>query len=136
MPPERRPIDDPREWLNRARSNLLQAKAAQPGVYLEDLCFDAQQAAEKAIKAVLIARHAAFPPIHDLAGLLTILGQSGEAIPAAIEDAARLTRFAVVTRYPGVSEPVTAEEHQRAVAIAEVVVRWEEGRIKAVQVAE
>ncbi len=30
------------------------------GVYLEDLCFDAQQAAEKAIKAVLIARSIPF----------------------------------------------------------------------------
>ena len=24
MPPERFPHDDPREWLNRARSNLIQ----------------------------------------------------------------------------------------------------------------
>jgi HEPN domain-containing protein len=130
MPPERRPPDDPREWLNRARSNLLRAKATLPGVYLEDLCFDAQQAAEKAIKAVLIARGVAFPPIHDLARLLTILGQTGEAIPPDIADAARLTRFAVVTRYPGVTEPVTAEERQRAVAIAAIVVQWAEGRIE------
>ena len=65
-----------------------------PGIYLqgEDLCVDAQQA-EKAIKAVLIARGAAFPPIHDLGGLLTILGQNDEAIPPAVADAARLTRF-------------------------------------------
>ena len=124
MPHERRPSDDPREWINRARSNLVRAQAILPGVYLEDLCFDAQQAAEKAIKAVLIARGAVFPPIHDLAGLLTILGQNNEAIPPSIADAARLTRFAVSTRYPGVAEPVTVEEHRRAVAIAEAVVKW------------
>jgi HEPN domain-containing protein len=129
MLPERRPPDDPREWLNRARSNLLRAQATLPGVYLEDLCFDAQQAAEKALKAVLIARGVAFPPIHDLARLVTIFGDSGEAIPPAVADAARLTRFAVITRYPGVTEPVTAEEHHRAVEIAEAVVRWAEGRI-------
>ncbi len=46
MPHERRPPDDPREWINRARSNLVRAQAILPGVYLEDLCFDAQQAAE------------------------------------------------------------------------------------------
>jgi hypothetical protein len=48
MPHERRPPDDPREWINRARSNLVRAQAMLPGVYLqvEDLCFDAQQAAE------------------------------------------------------------------------------------------
>jgi HEPN domain-containing protein len=130
MPHERRPPDDPREWINRARSNLVRAQAILPGVYLEDLCFDAQQAAEKAIKAVLIARGAAFPPIHDLAGLLTVLGQNDEAIPPAIADAARLTRFAVTTRYPGVAEPVTAEEHHRAVAIAEAVVKWADLRVR------
>jgi hypothetical protein len=42
MPPERFSPDDPREWLNRARSNLARAKAQLPDVYLEDLCFDAQ----------------------------------------------------------------------------------------------
>jgi hypothetical protein len=40
-----------------------------------------------------------------------------------------LTRFAVTTRYPGVTEPVTIEEYQRAVAIAEEVVKWAEGQI-------
>ena len=132
MPHERRPPDDPREWINRTRSNLVRAQAVLPGVYLqvEDLCFDAQQAAEKAIKAVLIARGAVFPPIHDLAGLLTILGQNDEAIPPAVADAARLTRFAVSTRYPGITEPVTVEEHQRAVAIAEAVVKWADERVR------
>ena len=48
-PPERFSPDDPREWLNRARSNLALAKNRIPGAYLEDLCFEAQQAAEKAI---------------------------------------------------------------------------------------
>jgi len=129
MPPERRPPDDPREWLNRARGNLLRARAMLPGVYLEDLCFDAQQAAEKAIKAVLIAHGVSFPPIHDLARLLTILGQTGEVIRPSIAEAARLTRFAVTTRYPGVTEPVTVAEHQRAVAIAAAVVQWAQERI-------
>ncbi len=81
MPHERRPPNDPREWINRARSNLVRAQANLPGVYLEDLCFDAQQAAEKAIKAVLIARGVDFPLVHDLARLLTLLGRSGETIP-------------------------------------------------------
>jgi len=51
MARERLPPDDPREWLNRARSNLALAGKMAPDVYLEDLCFDAQQAAEKAIEA-------------------------------------------------------------------------------------
>jgi HEPN domain-containing protein len=89
MPLERFPADDPREWLNRARSNLLRAKEEVPGVYLEDLCFDAQQAAEKAIKGVLIARGIDFPYIHDLARLLTLLKQDGEVLPPSLVSAAR-----------------------------------------------
>jgi HEPN domain-containing protein len=56
MPSERLSPDEPREWLNRARSNLAKARNTPQvfEIYLEDLCFDAQQAAEKAIKAVLI----------------------------------------------------------------------------------
>lgn len=41
--------------------NLIQAKADLPGVYLEDLCFNVQQAAEKAIKALLIYHGIASP---------------------------------------------------------------------------
>ena len=62
----RHPPDDPREWLNRARSNLVRARGEKEGVYLEDLCFDAQQAAEKAIKAFLVHRGVRFPYVHDL----------------------------------------------------------------------
>jgi hypothetical protein len=37
--PERYPPEDPREWLNRAQSSLILARAEEPGIYLEDLCF-------------------------------------------------------------------------------------------------
>lgn len=50
MSPERFPPDDPREWMNRARSSLAQAKHRIGEIYLEDLCFDAQQAAENRLK--------------------------------------------------------------------------------------
>ncbi len=58
--------DDPREWLVRARSDLALAGSSLAGVLLEDLCFHAQQAAEKAIKAVLIRHDTEFPLTHDL----------------------------------------------------------------------
>ena len=128
-PPERFPPDDPREWLNRARGNLARAKAPVPGGYLEDLCFDAQQASEKAIKALLIARHIDFPYTHDLAHLLTILEAHGESIPDAIRQAEELTHYATHTRYPGFEEPVSESEYQEAVGIAETVVRWAEKRL-------
>ncbi len=41
-------------WLKRARSNLERAKIGKvsPGILYEDLCFDAQQAVEKSLKAI------------------------------------------------------------------------------------
>ena len=40
--PERYPPDDPREWLNRAHSNIILAKNVNSTmVYLEDLCYNA-----------------------------------------------------------------------------------------------
>ena len=47
-------------------------------------------------------------------------------MPEAVKEAARLTRYAVTTRYPGVAEPVTEEEYTQAVAIAREVLQWAE----------
>lgn len=127
--PERFPPDDPREWLNRAKSNLAQARARVPGAYLEDLCFNAQQAAEKAIKAVLISRGVEFPYVHDLERLMGILESRGEPVPDTVRCAAGLARYAVQTRYPGLEEPVSEQEYAEAVAMAEDVVQWAEGRL-------
>ncbi len=128
MPPRRKPPDDPLEWLNRARSNLDMAKAGSRlrTVYFEDPCFEAQQAAEKAIKAVLLHLGIRFPFTHDLGDLLDLIKKGRKAIPKTVQAADRLTRFAVVTRYPGMAEPVTRQEFTRAVKIAEQVVRWAE----------
>jgi HEPN domain-containing protein len=82
--PRRREPNDPHEWLNRARSSLQHAGSKEEGVYLEDLCFDAQQAAEKAVKAVLVFRRIRFPYVHDLETLLTALSETGEGIPEAV----------------------------------------------------
>ena len=87
--PKRYPPDDPREWLNRARSNLARAKAKRKGVYLEDLCFDAQQAAEKAIKALLIKFDVNFPYVHDHVELLTSVEKVGQEVTELIRQAER-----------------------------------------------
>jgi HEPN domain-containing protein/predicted nucleotidyltransferase len=130
MPPATRfPPDDPREWLNRARSNLRRAAVPLEGVYLEDLCYDAQQAAEKAIKGVCIARGVRVPYVHDLEALLTALEGSGQAVPEEVRRAAWLTRFARQARYP-TAAVVDEAEHGRAVAAARSVVRWAEEELE------
>ena len=115
--------------MNRARSDLTQAKSQVPGVYLENLCFNAQQAAEKAIKAVMITRNIEFPYVHDLARLLSLLEDGGEVIPEAIRRAGDLTDYATVMRYPARVEPVSEQEYAKAIEIAEAVVHWAEEQI-------
>jgi HEPN domain-containing protein len=112
--------------LNRARSNLERAAARTPHCYLEDLCLDAQQAAEKAIKAVLLARRVKFPYVHDLDELLGLVRENGIEIPSTVGPAGLLSRYAFSTRYPGTAKAVTEQQHQEALAVAEAVVRWAE----------
>ncbi len=127
---ERLPSDNPREWIKRAQSNLVLAKSLVPHTYLEDYCFNAQQAAEKAIKAVLVLQGIDFPYVHDLTRLMSMLEDSGETIPDRVRRAAVLSRFAAQTRYPSVEEPVTEQEYSEAIAIAEAVLKWAEERIQ------
>ena len=127
MPPiQRFEPDDPREWLNRARSNLLRAQSGRTieGIYLEDVCFDAQQAAEKAIKAVLLGRGIEFPKTHNIGTLLALLPDDALPVPEDVAQAKRLTGYAVKTRYPTSGEPVSDEDCDAAIRCADAAVRW------------
>lgn len=75
---------------------------------------------------MLICRKVRFPYTHDLAELLTLVAQAGQTVSADVKQAARLTRYAVAARYPGLAEPVSHEEHREAVSIAQSVVSWAE----------
>jgi HEPN domain-containing protein len=121
--------DDPREWLNRAISNLAIAQTVHEDVYYEDLCFNAQQAAEKALKSVLLHLNVRFPFVHDLSALLTLIEQSGHVVPPEVRECERLTQFAVAARYPGVGPAVTVDEYAFAVRTAERVVEWAEAQL-------
>ena len=117
----------PQEWINRARSNLAIARQPKNAeIYWEDLCFEAQQAAEKALKAVLLAKGIKFRFVHDLSEHLTLLGKAGIELPEEVKAAAILTDYSVEARYPGPYEPVTETEFLESLAIAEAVVRWAE----------
>jgi len=130
--PHEQPVPgSPADWLLRARSDLAIAKAPLPeGAVYEDLCFHAQQAAEKAIKAVYRAGSLTFKYTHDLAELLAGLTRHGIRVPSEVQAAVELTGFAWETRYPGTPEPVTEEEYKTAVALAETVVCWAETAVQ------
>lgn len=101
------PEADPREWLRKAREDLrvaelvIAAKDVSPG----PAGFHLQQAAEKALKAILVARGKAAPRTHDLQQL----GDAVEALEPTFSGWAErvlpLDDFSVAQRYPGVTEP-------------------------------
>ena len=123
--------DSPQAWLERAHSDLALAYAALrlPDVLLEDACFHAQQCAEKALKAFLLQRGAPFPRTHVVETLLDLLNASGIIVPDDVDEALVLTQYAVQTRYPGIWEPVTSEEAQFALKVANGVLSWVEKQL-------
>ena len=121
MPPE---AGSPEDWLRFAESDLEIAEAGASGrVMLEMLCFHAQQAVEKSIKAVLLATGVEFPRTHNLKTLLELVPPAVPR-PPDLNRAAGLSDYAVVARYPGEHEPVTEDEYREALRLAEAVVRW------------
>ena len=124
MPPEPVP-GSAGDWLARARGDLALAKVPLPeDAFLEDLCFHAHQATEKALKAVYRERGWPFRYVHVIEELLTGLRDRGIAVPPEVEEAVILTEYATASRYPGRQEPVTQGEYAAAVGIAERVVAW------------
>ncbi len=122
------------EWVKRAKGNLARARQSKPEeAFWEDLCFDAQQAAEKALKAVLVVRNIDFPKTHEISELLRLIEQCGIEVQDELWQAQVLAKYAVETRYPGPAEPLTEKEYCQAVALAERVVQWAEKIISGKQ---
>jgi HEPN domain-containing protein len=127
MPLRRRAPGTPQEWLARAKSNLEMARREKTEeVFWEDLCFEAQQAAEKALKAVLQSGAIRFRYVHSLEELITTLERHNIAVSERVKEAVVLTQYALETRYPGDFEAVTEAEYLRALDLAEQVVSWAE----------
>ena len=135
--PSRRSVPGvPSEWLTHAQSdlNLARLGRGRDDILPAQICFHAQQAAEKALKAVLLAATLGFPLSHDIQELLTIANQGGLAVPSEVAEAVVLTPFAVEARYPGYAEEITLVEVDAAIRTAEVVVGWATTMVTGVDV--
>jgi len=98
---------DPREWLDRASADLRVAELtlAVPGLPTWAAGFHLQQAAEKALKAVLVAHGRAAPRTHDVGLLADEVETLVPALQGWGERLLALNDFAVAQRYPGVPHP-------------------------------
>lgn len=124
MPPEAPKAGSAKDWLRHAQSDLALARMRKTKKLLyEHLCFHAQQAAEKALKAVLVHCEQRVPRNHDLAYLIERLPSEVSLSPSLIEVPV-LTKYAVQRRYPGEAEPLTSKHRRRAVSLAEDAIAW------------
>jgi HEPN domain-containing protein len=117
-------------WIERAKSSLelAQAKIIRH-IHYEDLCFQLQQAAEKALKGLMI--YYGFEPefTHNIEILLKELKKFTE-IPENIKESAQLTNYAIQTRYPGEYDEISKDEYEKSLKIASICLDWVENKIK------
>ena len=125
-PPDKQLPASPEEWLHHAVSDLEYAKlgAEATDILSPQICFHAQQAVEKAIKAVLLFSDIDFPLTHDIVQLLDIIEVKGISVPKEFENADVLTPYAVEIRYPGYTTDIASQEVGEAIILAEKITTW------------
>jgi HEPN domain-containing protein len=87
-------------WLDFAEEDLRVARLAMSDEIWNQVCFHAQQAAEKSLKAYLERRRERVPKIHSLAELVTLCSGLDSSFDAIYEPCVSLDRFYIPTRYP------------------------------------
>lgn len=121
----------PEDWLRYANSDLAVARlSAVQGVLWETLCFHAQQAAEKAIKAVLLHHRIEFPRTHSIERLVRLLPSQVERTPELLS-ANKLTPYGTVLRCPDEAVTVSEQDYREALDSAEAVFVWAESIVRA-----
>ena len=82
------------------------------------------QAAEKAIKAILISQEKDFPRTHDLPRLLTILQLEPSASDTVAQAAFILSSFLPLTRYPGDWPEINEARAKEAKEASKIILSW------------
>jgi HEPN domain-containing protein len=110
-----------RLWVQKAENDLTNATymlTMEEDCPFDTVCFHAQQCVEKYLKALLTWLQIDFPKTHDLPELLLKVPQSF-GLQEHLAGVSLLNRYAVEARYPGDWEPITREEAEEAVSLAE-----------------
>ena len=112
----------PSGLLDLAAADLATARRLTvPGLY-HNVCYHAQQAAEKSLKALLLHETKTFPKTHDLSRLVDAIRVPQPTFPDFALESAILNEYAVDMRYePNVLTDVDADEAQAAIAYAETI---------------
>lgn len=120
-------------WLAKAQSDLATARLLIKGdeKHLDTGSYHCQQAAEKALKALLTFQEMVFPKTHSLEDLLALCIPLAPGFARYQSHAEELTPLATAYRYPGdASEPDLALA-VRALSLAEEICSFSERQITA-----
>lgn len=116
------------EWWKYAEEDIAMAEMAiREHCPLNQICFHAQQAAEKYIKGFLVFSDRSFEKSHLLRYLLELCTVVDPTFEELKEDVVFLTQFYIETRYPGDMPDFSAAEaevaYQSALRIKEFVLQ-------------
>jgi HEPN domain-containing protein len=96
-----KPPEIVREWLEKAQEDYGFACAGLEDTdYFAQICFHFQQAAEKYLKAFIVANNLEFRAVHNLLELLDICRQKDPCVEELRESCLFLNPFYIDTRYP------------------------------------
>jgi len=131
------PAERAARWLAYARTDRMAAERLAHDLW-HVACFHAQQASEKALKALLTRITGDAVPTHNAHLLLRALSDLGEAVPDSVVGAANaLDRYYIPTRYPDALDFADAAlvynalDAAQAIAWADLVLAWCAERIAA-----
>jgi len=115
--------DDPAAWIAKAENDLLNIdnNLASNLVPWDTVCFHSQQAAEKMLKAFLVARGETVARTHDLIVLLARSADHQPTLNKLETDCRLLNPYSVLVRYPGSVPTPSADESRSAVASSRVI---------------
>lgn len=120
-PPEEIRRELVEQWLARANEDfeLAEHLVSEDSPYLNSICFHAQQAAEKYLKAFLVHNQAEFPKTHDLVKILDLIATVDKPLAESLRDVKSLSNYGVDIRYPGDLPEISNDDARQAFRLAE-----------------
>lgn len=109
------------QWLGRANEDfgLAEHLVSENSPYLNAICFHAQQAAEKYLKAFLVHNQVEFPKTHDLVKILDLIATVDKPLAESLRDVKGLSNYGVDIRYPGDLPEISNDDARQAFKLAE-----------------
>jgi HEPN domain-containing protein len=132
-----RPRDDPEvaSWLSILEDDLRVARLAlqQDVPIVGPACFHAQQAAEKSLKALMVALDMEVPRSHDVLALVRLVSVRIPDADHLREPAAVVSAHGVSPRYPALVAPSGPDEARQALVCAERILTWVNAQFACVE---